>query len=178
MWLPCRGQERDGTWENKRRGRDVVGGSEAEREPQGSGMKFEGQTFGLRPLRRDVHLHVHTSLVPWRVAAAHHRHRKEKDHTFHTFWKSGMRGECARNVLIDQSEECPSAEPLPILFLESEIVFEERNGAADRPNLVRALSPRLLMVQIRCSDCVCMGALYPSNHNEAQMISTSSPRPK
>lgn len=33
-------------------------------------------------------------------------------------------GECARNVLIALCEECPSADPLPILFLESEMVFE------------------------------------------------------
>lgn len=32
-------------------------------------------------------------------------------------------GECARNVLIALCEECPSADPLPILFLESEMVF-------------------------------------------------------
>lgn len=32
-------------------------------------------------------------------------------------------GECARNVLI-ALKECPSADPLPILFLESEMVFE------------------------------------------------------
>lgn len=32
---------------------------------------------------------------------------------------------CARNVLIALREECPSAHPLPILFLESEMVFED-----------------------------------------------------
>lgn len=33
-------------------------------------------------------------------------------------------GECARNVLIALCEECPSADPFPILFLESEMIFE------------------------------------------------------
>lgn len=50
-------------------------------------------------------------------------------------WKSRMLGECARNVLIALCEECPSADPLPILFLESEIVFEaEREKETERAN--------------------------------------------
>ena len=44
--------------------------------------------------------------------------------------------ECARNVLIALCEECPSAAPLPILFLETEMVFEagreERNEWASQ----------------------------------------------
>lgn len=44
--------------------------------------------------------------------------------------------ECARNVLIALCEECPSAAPLPILFLETEMVFEagreERSEWASR----------------------------------------------
>lgn len=32
-------------------------------------------------------------------------------------------GECARNVLVGLLEECPLADPLPVLFLESAMVF-------------------------------------------------------
>lgn len=43
--LAHRGQESEAMWENRRRGRDVVGEREGEKKPGGSEMKFEGQTF-------------------------------------------------------------------------------------------------------------------------------------
>lgn len=43
MRLAHREQESEGTWENRRRGRDVVGEREGEKEPGGSAMKFEGR---------------------------------------------------------------------------------------------------------------------------------------
>lgn len=45
LWLAHRGQESEETWENRRRGRDVVRERAGENEPGGSEMKFEGQTF-------------------------------------------------------------------------------------------------------------------------------------
>lgn len=56
-------------------------------------------------------------------------------------------GECARNVLIALCEECPSADPFPILFLESEMIFEggrkkqsERAGEGGREKVGSARS--------------------------------------
>lgn len=45
LCLAHRGQESEAMWQDRRRGRDVVGEREGEKKPGGSEMKFEGQTF-------------------------------------------------------------------------------------------------------------------------------------